>query len=420
MLVRQHSIRSGAAERGGALVSMLLVAAVLATVSAGALSMALSGQKERRGAQEDLHARYVCQAGLSNAVFDVQRGQTGNLGSEQNPVDWEGARFYVQRTDVAGGLIQLRATGVEDRAGARMELVMREVPATSYRYGAFGKEYFHLDSNAKVDSYDSTLGTYATQAVNGSGADQHARIEGDIGSNGPITIEQNAKVWGDAPSGPSQTTTVMGNAVVTGATTPATSLQTLPTLTVPTLPSLGNLNVSSSTTWATGDRRYGTLQVNSNKTLTITGPATIVCTNFALSSNSNFIVDATNGPVTLYVIDNFTMSQNAVMRSTTYDPHALAVNLLSDNVFNPETNVTVDSVDMLSNTKLYGTMVAPNARIVINSNFELFGSLVARSVDLHSNSFLHFDESLNVLAAAGVPDWEILSWRSMPYTHDAP
>lgn len=405
-----------ASERGGALVSMLLVASVLAAVSVAALSTSLSGNKERQSAQEDLHARYVCQAGLSNAVYDVQRGETGNLGSEGNPVAWDGSQYYVQRTDLAGGLIQLQATGVEDRKGARMELVLREIPSTSYRYGAFGKEYFHLDSNAHVDSYDSTAGTYASQATNGSGTNTYARAEGDIGSNGSITIEQNAKVWGDAPAGPSQTTTVMGNAVCTGSTSPATSLQTLPTITVPSLTSLGNLTVNSSTTIPTGSRRYGNLTINSNKTLTITGPATIVCTNFTMSSNANFIVNATNGPVTFYVIDNFSMAQNSVMRSTTYDPHALSVNLLSDNVFNPETNVSVDSVDMLSNTKLYGTLLAPNARIVINSNFELYGSLVARSVDLHSNSFLHFDESLTVMAAAGAPDWDILSWRTLPYT----
>ena len=346
----------------------------------------------------------------------MQRGQTGNLGSAQAPVDWDGASFYVQRADLAGGLIQLRATGMEDRRGARMELVMREVPSTSYRYGAFGREWFHLDSNAHVDSYDSTSGSYASQATNGSGTNTYARANGDIGSNGAITIDQNAKVWGDAPAGPGQSTTVLGNAVVTGSTTPAESLQTVPTITVPSLSSLGNLTVSSNTTIASGSVRYGTLTVNSNKTLTINGPATIVCTNFELKSNSAFLVDATNGPVTFYCIDNFKLGQNAVMRSTLYDPHELEVNLLSDNVFNPETNVTVDSVDMLSNTKLYGTVLAPDARIVVNSNFELYGSLVARSVDLHSNSYFHFDESLDVLSEIGAPDWDILSWRTLPYT----
>lgn len=415
MIIRQTRGRSSL-ERGGALVSMALVAAVLATVSVGVVSMSLSGHKERQSAHEDIHARYVCQAGLANAVYDVQRGQSGNLGSPQYPVTWDESQFYVQRSTLAGGEIQLTATGLDDRKGARMELVMREVPSTSYRYGAFGREWFHLDSNAHVDSYDSTSGDYASQAVNGSGSGAYANTEGDIGSNGPITIDQNAVVWGDAPAGPGQTTTVLGNAEVTGSTAAATSLQSVPTVTVPSLPSLGNLTVNANATIPSGSFRYGAFTVNSGKTVTVIGPATIVCTNFELKSNSSFIVDATAGPVAFYAIDNFKMGQNTVMRSTTYDPHQLSVNLLSDNVFNPETDVTVDTVDMLSNTKLYGTVLAPDARIEINSNFELFGSIVARSMDLHSNSFIHFDESLNVLSEIGAPDWDIMSWRMLAYT----
>ena len=57
---------------------------------------------------------------------------------------------------------------------------------------------------------------------------------------------------------------------------------------------------------------------------------------------------------------------------------------------------------------------------MINSNFELYGSLVARSVDLRSNSFIHFDESLNVMSATGQSDWDVLSWRMLPYTQPSP
>jgi hypothetical protein len=420
MIVRKLQAGSKRDERGSALVTMVLVSAVLASLSAAVLCTSVSGTRERRSAQEDLRARYVCQAGLSAAVFDVERGQSGNLGDADHPVTWGGARYYVQRTDLAGGMIQLTATGVDERAGACMELVLHEVPTTSYRYGAFGKEWFRLRSNAHVDSYDSTTGTYAGQATNGSGTMQHALTNGDIGSNGPITLDQNAKVWGDAPCGPSQTTTVLGNAICTGTTAAATSMQTLPTVTLPAIPSTGNLSVSGSSTMTSGPHAYGTLRVRSNATLTITGPATIVCTNFQMDSNSSFRVNSTAGPVQLYVIDNFVLSQNALMFSLDHDPHDLAVTLLSDNVQNPETNVHIDTVDFNSNSKLYGTLLAPSAAITINSNFELFGSLVARSIDMSSNSFLHFDESLDVMTAAGPPDWEIVCWRPLPYEGPTP
>ena len=50
-----------------------------------------------------------------------------------------------------------------------------------FQWGAFGAEGIVLDSNARVDSYDSTLGTYDSQAVNGSHSSQsgQARYSGN-------------------------------------------------------------------------------------------------------------------------------------------------------------------------------------------------------------------------------------------------
>jgi hypothetical protein len=42
---------------------------------------------------------------------------------------------------------------------------------------------------------------------------------------------------------------------------------------------------------------------------------------------------------------------------------------------------------------------------------------MARSLDLHSNAFFHFDEALMNATANGVPTYETLAWREMPYTH---
>ncbi len=415
MIIRERQRRNARGESGSALVATVLVSTALAAASAGVLCISLTGNGERRGTQENLRARYVCQAGLSNAVFDVQRGLSGALGSAEHPIEWGGAQYFVESTTLSGGLIQLTATGFEDRAGARMELVMREIPGASYRFGVFGHEFVSLDSNAHVDSYDSTTGTWIAQAVNDVGTNQHAESNGDVGSNGPITIEQNAKVWGDAVCGPNQTTTVLGNAVLTGAAVSAAQPQVMPTITLPQLPSLGNLTVNGNSTLPSGARRYGTLRVRANSTLTLTGPATLVCTNFQMDSNSSLRVDSSAGPLTLYVIDNFDLSQHAEISSLDHDPHDVELNLLADNVQNPETHVQVDHVDFESNSSIYGAVLAPTAAIDIDSNFALYGSLVARSVHLDSNSFIHFDESLNAMVSTGAPDWEILCWRTLPY-----
>ena len=47
-----------------------------------------------------------------------------------------------------------------------------------------------------------------------------------------------------------------------------------------------------------------------------------------------------------------------------------------------------------------GTIYAPNAAIDIDSNFELFGAIVARSLHLDSDSKIHYDESLATMSSS--------------------
>jgi hypothetical protein len=310
-------------------------------------------------------------------------------------VAWGNAQYWVDQAAIAPGIVSLRASGRDDRASASMELVLRAVPNTMWRYGAFGREFMHMDSNARVDSYDSTLGTYAAQAVNGgSGPSAYALSNGDDRlerrrqprpqlegvrrrGRGPVAHHDGARQrrghrHDDADG----------------------AQMDMPAINVPTYPSFGNWTIGGNVTLATGDRTYGTLQVNANNTLTINGPANLVVSNLRLRSGARIVINPTNGPVTFYVLDNFIVNSNAQMYATGYSPRDLTINLLSDNVINPEVEVDLDDVEFNSNSKIFGTIYAPTAAIEINSNFELFGSMIARSVDLDSNSRVHFDEAL--------------------------
>ena len=66
-----------------------------------------------------------------------------------------------------------------------------------------------------------------------------------VGSNADIDLFQNSSVHGDAVCGPTSTTTVNGNATVSGSTTPAPDLVELPPIVVPTYASSGALTMVS-------------------------------------------------------------------------------------------------------------------------------------------------------------------------------
>jgi len=394
--------------------AMVLCVMGMAAMSMALVAVSLGDSKEQRGEKEKLRAAYVSQAGLSQAMYQLQRGLSGNVGSPQNPVNWGGSTCWVEEFHITPSILRLRSSGVDNGTGSAEELVVRAVPNTIWMYGAFGREHLHMDAFARVDSYDSSLGSYASQA-SGSGYDLHALSNGDVGSNGDINMDVNGTVWGDAIAGPGRATTVLGNADVFGSTTAASQLVNLPVINVPAYPSSGNLTVTNSTTLGSGNYNFTNLRVNASKTLTINGPANIVCTNLELRSNSNLIVNATNGIVTFYVIDDFIMNSNAQFRSTNSVPADLRINLLSDNVINPEISVQLDEIVLDSNTQVHATVLAPNAQVVIDSNFQMFGSLMARSLDLHSNARFHFDEALMDATADGIPTYETMAWREMPY-----
>lgn len=423
MQIRRTKARRSGRE-GTAMVMMTFTAASLAGLSATLLCLSRAGASELRGAKETIHARYVAEAGVHAAVFAIENGDTGDLGSANAPVGWGDASYVVERGDIdlpatTDDLIRLVSTGVQDRAATRLEVVLEPNRSTIFQWAAFGDEFLTMDSNAQVDSYDSSINpgvnSYSTQAVNGSGAEQHALETGDVGSNGSVLAEQNVKVWGDAAAGPGSTTTVLGNAQIAGSTAPMLEPMEMPPIVVPTIaPQLPFTTITVNTAFPSGNYNFAGLRINTGKILTVSGPAKIVIGSFQIKQNSQFLVNATNGPVEIWVIDDFLVNSNTLIASNTYNPFDIKVNLLSDNVINPENIVDLDEVDFDSNAKMYGTIYAPSAAIEVDSNFELFGAMVARSIDLDSNSKIHYDTQLASLPGPGTLTYQAVSWRVLP------
>lgn len=413
-------IRNRARSRGRRGASMLLVTLVVTVIAMSTLALfqvVSSSQKAVRSSRDTVNAQLVAEAGLSEAMLLLSRGEEPAMGSEQLPVAYGSAGFWVEETDLGGGLHSLVATGVENGVGAQLELVVREVSDSFFSWAAFGDERMTMSSNAQVDSYNSSLGSYASQDINGSGSSSYALTNGNVGSNANVAMDQNSKVWGNAVPGPSGSATVLGNAVVTGTTTSASTEVEMPEIELPSIPSTGNLTVpkNGSYQFGSGQHHVGDLRILTGARVEIEGPATLVFDSFEVDSGGSLIIDAENGPVEIFVVGDFVMNSNTLIASETYTPADVEINLLSDNVIDPGLEVDLDEVDFESNAKLFGTIYAPSASIVINSNFELFGSLVARAVHLDSNSRIHFDEALLELDEDEEITFETVAWRQRPF-----
>ncbi len=404
--------------RGAAMLMAMVCISSLAIASTALIAISASAVREHRGASERLHAQYVAEAALNVGIAEVRAGGNGAIGTEQAPSTLNGSTYWVESTQLSADLLQLTSTAIDDRTGACMQMTLQREVDSIWLWAAFGKDVLHMDSNARTDSYNSALGTYASQKVNGSGASAYADTDGNIGSNGGITLDSNAKVWGDATPGPSSAVVLHSNASVDGSTNPLAEPQELPALVAPTYASNGNKTVSGTFNLAAGNYSYNTFKLNSNATVNVTGPANIVITNFTLNSNTKFYADTTNGPVKVWVLDNLVLDSGVTIRPNNYVPADLELNLLSDNVADPGITIQLDTVSFSSNSSMYGTIYAPEAKLRIDSNFELFGAMMARNIDLDSNCKIHYDEALATTKASGSVEWHKLAWRELPYAGD--
>jgi len=403
--------------RGTALVLATVLVASLASLSVAVLMGSMASARERRSRRESIEARYVAEAALAQSLTELQQGKSGDVGSRGQPVRDALGTYWVERASPGAGLVSLTASGSYGGSSECVEIVLRSVSGSPFSWAAFGDEDMTLDSNAQIDSYDSTLGSYADQAVNTYGGNSYARADGDIGSNKDIVTGGNAIVWGDASSGPTGSVTQLHNSEIKGSSAPAGDVTLLDPLEIPVLPLLGDLTVSSNGTQlvSSGDYAFGALEVQNGGTLIIEGPATLVFDSAVLRSSSQILVDADAGPVEIYVLTNFVMNSNTRIASLTEDPLDVRIHLESDNILDPDAEVDLDEVDLDSNAQLFGTLYAPNARVEINSNFELFGALVARQVHLDSNARIHFDEALLTAdQSGGEATWEKVYWMRRP------
>jgi hypothetical protein len=325
-LISQRRTGVPSRRRGAAIVMVAVTLVGLFAVSLALWSNSLTTAKEQRASFQRLDTRYAAEAALAEAyvLHIAQPGSatSGAIGSSAAPLDFGGTEYWVERTNPGTGIVSLLATARDGRTASAVELVLRRDFDAFHVWGAFGDESLTMSSNARVDSYNSTLGAYALQATNGSGSSLYALTNGDVGSNGNVHMSQNSKVWGDVTPGEMSAATVLGNAVVTGSTAPAKAKFAMPPLEIPTYASLGALSVANSATVniPSGNRQYTNLKVGKQSTLNITGPAKIVMNNFLLENGGAVIIDATAGPVEIYVHDDFVMRSNSQMRPTDYAP----------------------------------------------------------------------------------------------------
>lgn len=363
---------------------MLLVLVPLAALTLGFLHVAVAFNREHVEGAATWRARSLAEAGLDEAVFALRQGGDGSVGTMSDPVYFGGGLLWVEVESVGNALLLLRSCAMYEEARTTLERLVFRNDQGLFAATIFSSQPLVLSSNVFVDSYDSTLGTYASQ-VSGGYAGDGAIVE----SNEDVVVESSVEVYGDVHPGMDSTLEVPGSSEVTGSMQPMAEPRVIPPVTVPAITSSGDLTATGTQVLAPGDHAFGALAVDVGATLTITGPARVVIDAFEMRSNCELVLDSASGPIELYVSGALVQSSNSTI--TTTSPSAIDARL---NLVGDETQV----VDLRSNGAFHGVVVAPEATVNVSSNFEIFGAITANAISLASNARIHYDENLTEYA----------------------
>jgi len=309
------------------------------------------------------------------------------VASQVEPALLGGGVLWVEANDLGNDQKRIVSTAMAGRGRAALEAVIHFEPEKPPLFVATlnSKEDLTLNEGVTIDSFDSALGTYASQMVNFGHGHPYAGANGDVRSNSDVILNAHSTVFGDATPGPSFGVEFNTGAYVDGSTQAASEPFVFPPIDFPSFTPSGNYSVAAgaSASLAPGNYDFDVFTINKSSTLTVTGPATIVVDSFTGGKTGALKIDATQGPVTFYVRGAYTHISGFHADPVGSSPMALAF------LVNGTQNVTFPA-----GTKVRGAYYAPNTNILFANMNECWGAFAANRISMSNDMKFHFDETL--------------------------
>ena len=405
--------RTHGSRRGIALVFALAAAAILGGLVWALLAMNLSTQRVRTQDESYQRSFYAAEAGLSDAYVRVTSGLVDprtlptTIGSADDPMRLGPMSYWVDIESAGSRTVAMRSTGFKDGAQERLEMVLGQRPNGFFQFACFGAEGVLLDSNAFIDSYDSSLGSYDSQV---QGGNDFANENGNVGSNRDIRLRSNTEIHGDCRPGPLG---VLDDSAprtyISGSTENADEEFPMPPIVVPTIPSSGSMVRNTNLVLGPGEVHLDSLRMQGGTTLTLKGPAKIVLDDYLMRSGAKMVFDASQGQIELHGTGNFVLESNTVMRTLSDSAVDVTIFLSGDNM----TPGHRDRIQLSSNADFVGAIYAPKITYALGSNFDVYGSIICGRLTLASNGEIHFDEAL-LYDGEGEPEYDVRLWHELP------
>lgn len=412
-------MRKGKQQRG-----MMLVPVTFMVLLLGGLALALlievDGDRTAVNHQEtSAYALEIAEAGLARAELEIMAlidsgvdgvgNMTGTLQNGDYDVQATGNVLSPERWR----LVSRGECGLSVR---RIEVGVRRRGDSDFVDAMFSKLQFDVNGSLQSDSFDSRLGSYASQVVNVDAAGKpYAGDNGDLGSNADIVMNgTDVAVRGNSIAGVLAETLENGSPLITGDTQPRTEVVNLPDPTYAEFVDAMNNNNNAYIAGLPGNSvrfndRSMSLTIASSTILTL--PAgTYFFSDISMTANAQIVI---SGDVKIYATGDVKLGGQGILNQVgpasslqiVMHPYALP----SGN--NAPKNGT--SLALSGGSEFVGTVYAPAVDADLGGNMHMYGGIVANSIDVNGDVSFHYDEALGDQGGRGVVLLERLYWREL-------
>ena len=373
--------------RGSALVLVTIAVVLLTLIGVGLLQVGLCSRLLAIGSAHQIEACSAADAGLTKALYAINEqlkisSNISQLQATDEMLPYCDGTFSYTVTPSGSGDYIVEATG---KAG-RFE---KTVHATLQFKGPFEhailvKNNIVLKPGAVVDGYNFTeegeklkFGTTTTLPANVVLA-MGALVDGDV----------VVGVGGDPESvinGP--------QATITGNKYALTEEVTFPSVTTPewleAMPSQGTISGPATITTS---GRYDGISAGQGDIITIDGPVTLYVTgNLSLSNAAEIQINNANpdASLTIYLAGDVYCKNGGALNNLTEDPTRLKLFGLD----------TCTNLSFATTGTFYGGIYAPNAMANFKSSVEIYGAVAAQCFLQGQSAGFHYDAALKLCGA---------------------
>ncbi|MEQ8764180.1 MAG: hypothetical protein RL885_09645 [Planctomycetota bacterium] len=423
-LSRTESPGLGAARRGEEGVAMILVLVLIMVITAFGTVHLLSGRANHdmiRLSERSLRALQIAEKGVAHTIYSLTRDGNNPPQADFNlQGSFDGGRYNVDVLFLGANRYLVKSRGeivsIRDQDGNPLELVRRGLevvvgptPSTAFSRALASHEGLTIDQGARIDSYDSKLGPYYTQANQNDMFGTYAREAGHIATTGDIVLSgTNTLLRGNANPGPAGSITVDDGAILTGTSDPLDNALDLPPPTDDEFTRVKGSN-SNGSWWATPGVDYDP----DTHSLTVPAGESLLLREgdyyFSSITLEPGAMIKSLGQTNIYLGGHLT-AHNAQIG---FGDASAQISLIAHPVELPaegEDGYEAPRIEMTQSISLNMTLYAPEYEVTLSGNGDLFGAMVGKSIHVSGHS-LHYDEALAYDGTGVQNGYAKLFWR---------